>query len=73
MDWVLTARRSSWVRYFWQCTTSNTETISWLLARNTFIEPGYANTTTYSMGDVSYTVNDGYRRQLFTTTVQLRK
>jgi hypothetical protein len=44
----------------------------WLLARNTTAEPGYANTSTYVMGDQSYTVNDGFRRQLFATVVQLR-
>lgn len=45
----------------------------WLLARNTATEPGYDNTNTYLMGDQAYTVNDSYRRQLFTTMVQLRK
>lgn len=44
----------------------------WLLARNTSTEPGYRNTTTYAMGDQSFTPNDGFRRQLFTTVVQLR-
>ena len=44
----------------------------WLLARNSTPEPSYANTQTYPMGDQSYTVNDGFRRQLFTTVVQLR-
>ena len=44
----------------------------WLLARNTTTEPGYTNTTTYAMGDQSFTPNDGFRRQLFTTVVQLR-
>jgi hypothetical protein len=44
----------------------------WLLARTNTVEPGYLNTTTYVMGDSSFTVNDGYRRQLFTTVVQLR-
>lgn len=50
----------------------------WLLARNARSEPGYANHTTYEMGDKTvangnaYTVNDSYRRQLFTTVVQLR-
>lgn len=45
----------------------------WMLARNTTTEPGYVNNTSYVMGDQTYTVNDGYRRQLFTTVVQLRK
>ena len=44
----------------------------WLLARNAKTEPGYTNTNTYTMGDQAYAVNDGYRRQLFTTAVELR-
>ena len=44
----------------------------WLLARNATAEPGYTNTTTYAMGDQPYTPNDGFRRQLFTSVVQLR-
>lgn len=44
----------------------------WLLARNAQAENGYANTNTYTMGDQAYTVNDSFRRQLFTTVVQLR-
>lgn len=44
----------------------------WLLARNTTPEPGLANTTTYAMGDANFTANDNFRRQLFTTVVQLR-
>jgi type IV pilus assembly protein PilW len=44
----------------------------WLLARNTTAEPGYANSNTYAMGSQSYTVADGFRRQLFSTVVQLR-
>lgn len=44
----------------------------WLLARNASAETGYANTNTYTMGDQTYTVNDSFRRQLFTTVVQLR-
>ena len=45
----------------------------WLLARNAKAEAGYTNTNTYSMGDVDYgPMNDGFRRQLFTTVVQLR-
>jgi type IV pilus assembly protein PilW len=44
----------------------------WLLARNSTAEPGYANTNSYVMGDQTYTVNDSFRRQLFTTVVQLR-
>lgn len=44
----------------------------WLLARNASAETGYANTNSYAMGDQTYTVNDSFRRQLFTTVVQLR-
>ena len=45
----------------------------WLLARNTIAEPGYTNTTTYSMGDApDYMPADNFRRQLFTAVVQLR-
>jgi hypothetical protein len=44
----------------------------WLLARNSKAEPGYTNTTSYVMGDLTYTVNDSFRRQLFTAVVQLR-
>jgi type IV pilus assembly protein PilW len=44
----------------------------WLLARNATTEPGYNNTTTYAMGDQPFTPNDGFRRQLFTSVVQLR-
>ena len=44
----------------------------WILVRATNVEPGYTNTNTYTMGDKSVTVNDGYRRELFSTVVQLR-
>jgi hypothetical protein len=44
----------------------------WVLARNSQPEPGYANTTTYQLGNQEITVNDNYRRQLFTHVVQLR-
>jgi len=45
----------------------------WLLARNAKPENGYTNTSTYAMGDVSYDPVDGsFRRQPFTTVVQLR-
>jgi type IV pilus assembly protein PilW len=43
-----------------------------LLARNATPEPGYSNTTTYVMGDKTYTVADSYQRQLFSTVVQMR-
>jgi hypothetical protein len=35
-------------------------------------ETGYTNSNTYAIGNVNYTPNDGYRRQLFTSTVSLR-
>ncbi len=44
----------------------------WLLARNATPEPGYANTSNYAMGDQNYVVNDNFRRQMFSTVVQLR-
>lgn len=44
----------------------------WLLARNSKKENGYSNTNSYVMGDQTYTVNDNFRRQLFTAVVQLR-
>jgi type IV pilus assembly protein PilW len=47
----------------------------WLLARNETAEPGYTNTNSYAMGDQTYDFSaapDGFRRQLFTTVVQLR-
>ena len=44
----------------------------WLLARNSTAEPGYVNTQTYPMGDQNVVVNDNFRRQLFSTVVQLR-
>lgn len=44
----------------------------WLLVRSTSPEPGYTNTSTYDLGDKSITVNDGFRRQVFSAVVQLR-
>ena len=44
----------------------------WLLTRAECAETGYTNETTYAMGDVNYTPNDHYRRQLYTSTVRLR-
>lgn len=43
-----------------------------LLLRGTTPEPGYRNTTTYTLGDQTIAVNDGYRRVVFGTVVQLR-
>lgn len=49
----------------------------WLLARSSTVEPGYANTSSYAMGDRTgdnaYTVNDGFQRQVFPLVVQLRR
>ena len=36
----------------------------WLLARSTDAEPGYSNTSTYTMGDQTVTASDGYQRQV---------
>ena len=44
----------------------------WLLARNAKTEPGYQNTNSYVMGDKVVVANDSFRRQLYTTVVQLR-
>ena len=44
----------------------------WLLMRAQSVEPGYTNTTTYTMGNKNWSVNDGYRRQLFFTVANLR-
>jgi type IV pilus assembly protein PilW len=44
----------------------------WLLARSTTLEPDYTNTSTYTIGDQSITVNDGYQRQVFPLVVRLR-
>jgi type IV pilus assembly protein PilW len=44
----------------------------WVLTRAECPETGFTNTATYSMGDVDYAVNDGYRRQLYQSTVRLR-
>lgn len=44
----------------------------WILVRSSKPEVGYKNTSTYTLGDQTVTVNDGYRRELFTTVVQLR-
>lgn len=50
----------------------------WLLARSASTEPGYTDKTVYSLGSSIFPRNpvtnrgDGYRRQLFSTVVQLR-
>lgn len=43
-----------------------------MLVRADAPEPGYVNTTTYTIGGEDITVNDAYRRNLFTTVVQMR-
>jgi type IV pilus assembly protein PilW len=44
----------------------------WLLVRGTLPEPGYTNTNTYTLGDRTVTVNDGYRREVMSAVVNLR-
>lgn len=44
----------------------------WILVRSSAADPGYVNTNTYLLGDKSITVNDGFRREVFSTVVQLR-
>jgi type IV pilus assembly protein PilW len=45
----------------------------WLLARSSDAEPGYSNTSTYTMGDQTVTVADGIPRQVFPVVVELRR
>jgi type IV pilus assembly protein PilW len=44
----------------------------WLLTRAECPELGYTNGNTYTMGDVNYTPNDSFRRQLYQSTIMLR-
>jgi len=44
----------------------------WVLVRTDCPVTGYNNSTPYQMGDVTYTPNDSFRRQLYTTTIALR-
>jgi len=44
----------------------------WLLTRSECPETGYTNGSTYTMGDHDYTPADGFRRQLYQSTVKLR-
>ncbi len=56
-------------------TTSWGEVIAarvWMLMRAECPDPGYTSTNNYNMGNINYTPNDNYRRQLFTSTVSLR-
>ncbi|MDP1613305.1 MAG: PilW family protein [Sulfuritalea sp.] len=44
----------------------------WVLMRASTPENGYTNTNTYNIGDKTTTVSDNYRREVFSTVVQLR-
>jgi type IV pilus assembly protein PilW len=44
----------------------------WLLVRAECSETGFADNTTYTMGDVVYTPNDNFRRQLYSSVVMIR-
>lgn len=44
----------------------------WVLVRDECPDPSYTNTITYQMGNESFTPNNHYRRQLYSTTVALR-
>ena len=44
----------------------------WLLVRSECAETGYVDKATYTMGDVTYTVDDSFRRQLYSSVVMLR-
>lgn len=44
----------------------------WVLMRGDCPEGGAADTRTYNMGNLAYTPNDDFRRQLYVTTVMLR-
>jgi type IV pilus assembly protein PilW len=44
----------------------------WVLMRNECTEGGIQNTETYQMGAMTYTVNDSYRRQLYSSVITLR-
>ena len=44
----------------------------WVLVRADCPSSKYTNTNTYTMGDVSYTPNDNFKRQLYHTTVSTR-
>ncbi|MES2537477.1 MAG: PilW family protein [Pseudomonadota bacterium] len=44
----------------------------WLLVRASVPEPGYTNNTVYVLGNQTITPADGFRREVFSTVVQLR-
>ncbi len=43
----------------------------YVLARSILPDNDYRNTSTYNLGNLAFTVNDNYRRLLFTSTVKL--
>ena len=44
----------------------------WLLVRSECGESGYSDTTSYSMGDVTYTPTDNHRRQIYSSVIMIR-
>lgn len=44
----------------------------WVLVRSECPEAGYTDDRTYQMGNLSFTPNDNFRRQLYVSTVMLR-
>ena len=44
----------------------------WLLMRASVTDSGYQNNNTYTLGTLNITANDGYRRLLLSTVVNLR-
>ena len=44
----------------------------WILVRASTPEPGYVNNASYVLGDRTITVNDSFRREVFSTVVQVR-
>ncbi len=70
-------------RYYNANEISNDDTVSpnwtqvvtvqlWVLVRANCPSSGYTNNKTYVMGDVTYTPNDSFKRQLYSTTVSIR-
>jgi type IV pilus assembly protein PilW len=44
----------------------------WLLVRSECSESGFTDGATYTMGDINYTPNDSFRRQLYSSVVMIR-
>lgn len=44
----------------------------WLMIRGECTETGFTDSRTYTLGDQSYTPNDSYRRQLYSSVVMVR-